>query len=92
VQQNVDATQISAWQNDIYFNDITFAQAAQQLQQRFKVKISFASDKVKNCRFTGTALNGEKLDQILKVVCAFNNATYQTKSNGSIVIDGPGCN
>ena len=62
-----------------------------QLQQRFKVKISFANDKVKNCRFTGSALKEEKLDQILKVICNFNNATYQTKADGSIVIDGPGC-
>jgi len=91
-QQNVDAAEAVAWQqNAITFNDITFADAAAQLQQRFKVTISFANDKVKNCRFTGSALNEEKLDQILKVICNFNNATYQTKADGSIVIDGPGC-
>jgi len=92
LQRDVDAGQAIAWQqNAISFNDITFADAAAQLQQRFKVKISFANDKVKNCRFTGSALKEEKLDQILKVICTFNNATYQTKADGSIVIDGPGC-
>jgi ferric-dicitrate binding protein FerR (iron transport regulator) len=92
LQRDVDAGQAIAWhQNAISFNDITFADAATQLQQRFKVKISFANDKVKNCRFTGSALKEEKLDQILKVICTFNNATYQTKADGSIVIDGPGC-
>jgi transmembrane sensor len=93
LQRNVDAKQTIAWQDtDIHFDDITFADAAQQLQQRFKVKIDFANDKIKNCRFTGTAIEGEKLDKILKVICAFNNATYQTKADGTISIDGPGCN
>jgi len=93
LQRNVDAKQAIAWQDtDIHFDDITFADAALQLQQRFKVKIDFANDKIKNCRFTGTAIEGEKLDKILKVICAFNNATYQTKADGTISIDGPGCN
>jgi ferric-dicitrate binding protein FerR (iron transport regulator) len=92
-QIDVDAKKAIAWQeSDIHFDDITFAAAAGQLQQRFKVKISFANEKVKNCRFTGTALKEENLDKILKVICAFNNATYQTKADGSIVVDGPGCN
>ena len=91
-QTSVDADKAVAWQqNSISFDDITFADAATKLQQRFKVKISFANNKVKNCRFTGSALKDEKLDQILKVMCTFNNATYQTKADGSIVIDGPGC-
>ncbi|HEY0245282.1 MAG TPA: FecR family protein [Mucilaginibacter sp.] len=91
-QTEVDAKQAIAWQNELHFEDITFAEAASQLQQRFNVKINFSNDKVKNCRFTGTALKGEKLDKILKVICAFNNATYQTKTDGSIIIDGVGCN
>ena len=93
IQTNVDARQAIAWQeSDLHFDDITFADAAAQLQQRFKVRISFANGKVKNCRFTGTALKGEKLGDILKVICAFNNAAYKTKSDGSIIIDGQGCN
>jgi transmembrane sensor len=92
-QTEVDVKQVISWQNnELHFEDITFAEAASQLQQRFNVKINFSNDKVQNCRFTGTALNGEKLDKILKVICAFNNATWQTKADGSILIDGPGCN
>ncbi len=66
--------------------------AAAQLQRKFKVNISFKNDKLKNCRFTGTSLHGDNLEKILKVVCAFNNATYKTNADGSIVLDGPGCN
>jgi transmembrane sensor len=89
---SVDAAKTIAWQTDtINFNNITLAAAARQLEQRFGVKITFANDKVKNCRFTGSALSDEKLDNILKAICTFNNATYQTRADGSIVIDGPGC-
>ena len=89
----VDANEAIAWQNtELRFDDITFVEAASQLQQRFNVKINFSNDKVKNCRFTGAALEGDKLDKILKVICAFNKATYQTKADGSILIDGAGCN
>ena len=89
----VDARQVIAWQKaELRFDDITFAEAALELEQRFNVKINFSNDSIKNCRFTGAALKGEKLDKILKVICAFNNATYQTKSDGSILIDGEGCN
>ncbi|QXU43286.1 FecR family protein [Pedobacter sp. D749] len=89
----VDIKQAISWQKrELHFEDITFAEAALELEQRFRIKINFSNDKIKNCRFTGTALKGEKLEKILKVICAFNNATYQTKSDKSIMIDGAGCN
>lgn len=92
-QTNVDAEQAIAWQDtELHFNDITFAEAVLQLQQRFNVKIDFSNDRIKECRFTGTALTGDKLHEILKVICAFNHATYQIKTDGSIMIDGNGCN
>jgi len=89
----VNVNAVIAWQQSaLHFDDISFADAALKLEQHFNVKISFRNEKVKNCRFTGTSLNGDKLDKILKVICAFNNATYETKPDGSIMIDGPGCN
>jgi ferric-dicitrate binding protein FerR (iron transport regulator) len=93
-KQAVDAQQAVAWQEDedLHFEDITLAEAAKKLEQRFHVKIDFSNSRIANCRFTGTALAAEGLDKILKVVCAFNNASYRTKADGSILIDGPGCN
>lgn len=89
----IDANEVIAWQqSDLHFEDVSFADAVLQLQQHFNVKISFSNDKLKDCRFTGTSLNGESLDKILKVICAFNNAIYETKSDGSILIVGTGCN
>ena len=91
-QATVNAAAVIAWQqSDLYFEDVSFGEAIERLQQHFHVKISFRNEKLKDCRFTGTSTNGEELDKILKVMCAFNKATYQVKPDGSIVIDGPGC-
>lgn len=93
VQATVNSNAIVAWQqSDLHFDDMSFGDAIAQLQKHFNVKISFANAKLKDCRFTGTSLSDEDLDKILKVMCAFNNAFYQIKPDGSIVIDGPGCN
>lgn len=92
VEKIVDVQSVIAWQDtDLLFDDITFAEAAIQLQQHFHVHISFSNEQLKNCRFSGSALKGDDLKKILKVICAFNQATWQTKPDGSILIDGPGC-
>jgi transmembrane sensor len=94
VQKVVNANEAIAWQkeSEIHFEDITFGEAAKQLEQRFKVSISFKTEKVKNCRFSGTALQGKNLEQILKIICAFNNARYDRNQDGSITVEGQGCN
>ena len=92
IQQAVDAAKVIAWQKiDLHFEDQTFAEVAKQLEQRFNVKITFSNNRIKNCRFTGASLTGEKLEKVLKTICDFNNATYTTQPDGSIMIDGPGC-
>ena len=92
VQKEVDAQQVIAWQdNELRFDDITFDAAAAQLVSRFGVRISFSNNNLKKCQFSGAALTGEKLDKILKVICSFNKATYQIKTDGSILIEGKGC-
>ncbi|TDO19976.1 FecR family protein [Pedobacter duraquae] len=92
VKEHVDAQRITAWQHDdLQFEDINFGDAVAQLQDQFHVKIVFSNDKLRNCRFSGTSLNGQDLDKILDVICAFNNATYTRKADGSILIEGAGC-
>lgn len=91
-QATVNAAAVIAWQqSDLYFEDVSFGEAIERLQQHFQVKISFRNEKLKDCRFTGTSAHGEELDKVLRVMCAFNKATYEVKPDGSIVIDGPGC-
>jgi transmembrane sensor len=87
----VIASKMVEWQEkDLYFDDVTMDEAAAQLAKRFNVKIKFASEESKDCRFTATFLKGESLDEILQIITSFNHITYQKKA-GEIIISGNGC-
>lgn len=93
LKTTVNAPSIIAWSyNDLQFDDLTFSEAAQKLEQRFGVKIHFANESLKNCRFSGTAPRGKNLDKVLQIICAFNHANFQHEGDGSILISGEGCN
>ena len=93
LQEDVAASTATNWQqqNEMHFEDMTFETAAKLLEQRFNVKISFVDNKIKNCRFSGTIGKGKDLDDILKLICAFNNANFHHDDKGNIIIDGKGC-
>lgn len=85
------AKSIVQWQeSDLFFDDISMEEAAQLLSKKFNTLITFSNDQAKKCRFTATFLKGESLDEILKIICSYNNAQYQTNANG-ITIKGEGC-
>jgi ferric-dicitrate binding protein FerR (iron transport regulator) len=91
-KKSVDSQKAIAWaENDIYFNELTMGEAIRQLEERFDVTISFEKDKLKKCRFTATFIQNESIDQILEVICEFNNATYTKKDEQTIIISGDGC-
>jgi len=88
----VNAKEVIAWQeSDLHFDEITFEQAAQMLQKRFKISIRFNNEKLKKCQFSGIALKDKSLNEILNVICAFNKATYHYDTEKNIIIDGKGC-
>ena len=87
----VKADDTVAWQkNDLFFEDATMEEAAAILSQKFNVKITFGSNAGKDCRFTATFLKAQDLEEIIKVITAFNGATYITKP-GEIIISGKNC-
>jgi len=93
VLQKVKAEEIAAWRGgELRFDNIAFADAAKQLEDRFGVMIRFSNDKLKNCHFSASASADEPLDEVLKVMCSFNNATFRLQPDGSILISGEGCN
>jgi transmembrane sensor len=91
-QVTLNADQVIKWQaNDIFFDNITMEKAAGLLESRFNTKITFDNERVKHCTLTGTFTHGESLKEILKVICAFNNAIYEEYPGRGIVIKGAGC-
>jgi transmembrane sensor len=91
-QQVVKSSDVTAWvTKDIYFEDVTMADAMLQLQERFGVTIRFDNAQTQACRFTATFVEGEDLYQILDVICEFNKAKYRAPATGIIEIYGDGC-
>jgi transmembrane sensor len=90
--QQTDSKQSIAWaEQDLFFDDITFEAATQQLEKQFGVTITFTNEKLKSCRFTATFIQRENLHQMLTVICEFNGAQFQELGNTTIEISGDGC-
>jgi transmembrane sensor len=90
--ETVKSEAITAWtEKDIFFDNVSMLDAARQLEDRFHVQITFKNDQIKNCRFTATFVRGEDLDQILDVICEFNQVKYSADVSGNIEVSGSGC-
>ena len=76
--KTVDADTYLDWKaQDLLFDDVTVAEAAELLEERFNVNITFSDQLIKSNRFTTTFLKGESLEQVLTSICEFNGAVYQ---------------
>jgi transmembrane sensor len=88
----VDASKEMAWQQgSIFFDDITIEGAVRQLEERFGVTIGVNNDKLKDCRFSASFIMGESLEEILLVICEFNQSLYKRDEAGNFIIEGEGC-
>jgi len=82
---------VIAWRkNELYFDDVTLAEAALVLSNRYHITIEFMNEKIRNCQFTAAFNNSTTLEHALTVICELNDATYRMEEN-KIFIDGDGC-
>ncbi|MHB1178190.1 MAG: FecR family protein [Daejeonella sp.] len=76
--KTVDTDTYLDWKaQDLLFDDVTVAEAAELLEERFDVNITFSDQLIKSNRFTTTFLKGESLEQVLTSICEFNGVVYQ---------------
>lgn len=88
---SVNAGEAIKWQaNDLYFDDVTLQQVADNLSKRYNKPVTLGNEQLRNCKMTAAFTHGESLPEILKIVCEFNNTKYEEKSD-RIVINGEGC-
>ncbi|RAJ00499.1 FecR family protein [Chitinophaga skermanii] len=88
----VNMAPVMNWaQEDISFNNATYAEAASVLSEKYGVQIIFERKETQHCRFTTSFLNQSSLEDILTVLCAFNQSTYQIQ-NSIVTIYGGQCN
>lgn len=74
--------QAPEWQQqDLLFDDVTLLQAARLLEDRFGYSIAIPDEALREQRFSTTFGSGESLEQALKSICAFNQASYTLDSS-----------
>lgn len=92
VKKPIKAVSVIEWTNeDLYFDDVSMKDVANQLQDRFDVKIIFSNEQIKDCKFSATFLKTQSLEQILNIIGEFNQINYQFKGIKTVVLDGSGC-
>ncbi|HXO73964.1 MAG TPA: FecR domain-containing protein, partial [Puia sp.] len=88
----VNVQPVVAWRpQEIRFDDLTMELVAKQLEQRYKVTVVLANPALRNCRVTAAFYEDDGLDELLSVVCAVSQSTFQVRE-GVVRIDGKGCN
>ena len=64
-------------EQDLLFDNLTIAEAAKLLEERYKVKITISDQSISSQRFTTTFSKNESFEQILKSICIFNGVVYK---------------
>ncbi|OOV19152.1 FecR family protein [Flavobacterium sp. LM4] len=91
-QNNISAAVVTEWKsNYLILDDINMEEAIALISQKYKVQISLANEKIKNCRITASFLNDEDLDHVLKVISSVIETEYRYNKSGTIILDGKGC-
>jgi transmembrane sensor len=81
-KQAIDADNVIAWQKgNLSFNNDLFLDVCTVLARKFKVKIHFEQDSLKEYRLTASFARTDRLEDILLVLSSANHLTYQFKGN-----------
>ena len=74
-------------EQDLLLDNLTVAEAAKLLEERYKVKIVINEPSLGSQRFTTTFKKDESFEQVLKSICVFNGVVYKyNKEKRSVTI------
>lgn len=86
VVRTVDSEKLLDWKNqDLLCDNLTLAEAAELLGERYHVTINIDNEFTRSQRFTATFPKNESFEQILKSICVFNGLEYQYDKEKSTV-------
>lgn len=78
ILRTVDSEKVLDWKNqDLLCDNLTLAEAAELLGERYHVTINIDNEFTRSQRFTATFPRKENFEQILKSICVFNGLEYQ---------------
>ncbi|WP_199118209.1 FecR family protein [Pedobacter sp. ASV28] len=81
-KESVDANNVIAWQKgNLSFNNDRLVDVCATLSHKYKVKIYFEQESIKEYRLTAGFSQGDRLEDILLVLSSANNLAYQLKGD-----------
>lgn len=88
VQKTIDSESVLDWKKqDLLCDNVTMAEAAELLEEQYKVKITISDQSIQSQRFTTTFSKNESFEQVLKSICVFNGLIYEyDKENSKVLI------
>lgn len=91
--QKVNANDIvTDWtKEDMVFNGISFEEIAGILSKRYGVNVQINNESLRHCKVRASFSGTEKLEQVASVVCGIKNGEYEQLKDGTIVLNGEGC-
>lgn len=92
-QQKVNANDIvTDWtKEDMVFNGISLEEIAGLLSKRYGVNVQVKNESLKHCKVRASFSGTEKLEQVASVLCGIKNGEYEQLQDGTIVLNGEGC-
>lgn len=91
VQSEVEVTETVQWRSKfLILPDVSLEEAAKIIGDKFKVQIKFQNEALKKCRYEGTFLNDESLQQVLSAMSKLLRMTYSIEGN-TVTLNGEGC-
>ena len=83
----VDSDSYLDWKEyDLLFDNLTITEAAELLEERYKVKITISDQSIGSQRFTATFPKNESFEQALKSICVFNGVVSKYNKEKATVI------
>ncbi|RFS18905.1 FecR family protein [Chitinophaga silvatica] len=82
----IKAESITDWvKEDLIFNNVTYAEAAKVLKAQYGINIIFKDAELEKNRFTTTFKNQSSLEEILIVLCEFNQSSFSIQDSTVII-------
>jgi len=85
--RSVSSDKYLDWKDqDLFIDNLTIAEAAKLMEERYNVKIIIKDQLIESQRFTTTFPKQETFEHELKSICVFNGLTYNYNKEDSTVI------
>jgi transmembrane sensor len=92
VKSHLGTEYVAEWRNSMFIlDDVTFEQAALEIEKRFKCKVTITNNDLKKCKVIAWYLNNESLSQIVEGLGSLQQATVTIDGNHVTIKGGIGC-